>query len=225
MHMDHFCCVFLSMILKLPVPLFLTKKQLKKPIVVDVKGGEWVLATFVVIGIFLVTAVVPPVLLTWPTLSTSSPTKLQLNIVQWSGTFGTQQCSGCFRFHSSTRLCVLLAWLGYLSHKCPLESHIFHPGQNDDKLSRNMDNIIFKLACCTPSSPWALIVLHMWFNYGYLTEALRKLPSSLSRSGTWLNHGERKPQEQRQYIQANCLLRNLKREGLMRLSTGMASSL
>ena len=43
----------------------------EKPIV-DVKGGERVLATFVGIGI-LVTAVVPPVLLTWPT---SSPTKL-----------------------------------------------------------------------------------------------------------------------------------------------------
>ena len=65
------CSLFLSMILKLPVPLFLTTELLKKPIV-DVKGGERVLATFVGIGI-LVTAVVPPVLLTWPT---SSPTKL-----------------------------------------------------------------------------------------------------------------------------------------------------
>ena len=77
-----------------------------------VKGGERVLATFVVIGI-LVTEVVPPVLLTWPT---SWPTKLQLNIEQVCGTFGMQQCSGCFRFHFS-RLCMLLGWLGLgISH-------------------------------------------------------------------------------------------------------------
>jgi len=72
-----------------------------------VNGGERVLATFVVIGI-LVTEVVPPVLLTWPT---SWPTKLQLNIEQVCGTFGMQQCSGCFRFHFFKALYAAgLAW-------------------------------------------------------------------------------------------------------------------
>ena len=53
-----------------------------------------------------------------------------------------QQCSGCFRFHFFKALYAAgLAWLGYLSHKCPLESHVFHPWQND-KRSRSMDNII-----------------------------------------------------------------------------------
>ena len=122
-----------------------------------VKGGERVLATFVVIGI-LVTEVVPPVLLTWPT---SWPTKLQLNIEQVCGTFGMQQCSGCFRFHFFKALYAAgLAWLGYLSHKCPLESHVFHPWQND-KRSRSMDNIILTDIMLFFHLNWVMV----WMNF------------------------------------------------------------